>query len=304
MRLSVCRDSAIRRTFGPQETLPLAALLSFLLVGLYQFLQTAPAQFGASPLFQVLRWLSDGLMAMPLFAAAVWTGHWAASRLGLTLASRTDVFRRALLIAGALAVFLTPGWFAYNELARLTQSADLVFGHSHGAGGGITKYWVSSVVIYVLLLVPLSTATIWTAYQVINRYRFRLSKIADLFARGSVIAILLGGIPVLAWFLHEAANRAVSAQVYYTTAQQFAHIHSHAFFAADHGAHLPPPGPPVTAAPFALAYQVARAFQDGLVGQAIGLPVVALVLLWGTSQLLHQDQHQEESSHLREVAER
>ena len=304
MRLLTCLNSAIRRMFSPQETLPLAALLSFLIVGLYQFLQTAPAQFGASPLFQVLRWLSDGLMAVPLFAAAVWTGHWSASRLGLTLTSRADVFKRALLIAAALALFLIPGWFAYHELASLTQSADLVSSHSHGAGGGITKYWVGSVVVYVLLLVPLSAAAIWAAYQVGTRYRFRLPTTADLFARGSVIAILLGGIPVLAWFLHQAANRAVSAQVYYTTTLQFAHIHSHAFFAADHGARLPPPGPPVTAAPFALAYQVARAFQDGLVGQAIGLPVVALVLLWGTSRLRRQDQHQEEGSNRQEVAER
>ena len=304
MRLLTCLNSAIRRRFGPQETLPLAALLSFLTVGLYQFLQTTPTQFGASPLFQVLRWLSDGLMALPLFAAAVWTGHWTASRLGLTLTSRVDVFKRALLIAAALTLFLIPGWFAYKELASLTQSADLVSGHSHGAGGGITKYWVGSVAVYVLLLVPLLAAAIWAAYRIGTRYRFRLPKTADLFARGSVIVILLGGIPVLAWFLHQAANRAVSAQVYYTTTLQFAHIHSHAFFAADHGAHLPPPGPPVTAAPFALAYQVARALQDGLVGQAIGLPVVALVLLWGTSRLRHQDQYQEEGSHLQEVAER
>src|SRR5262245_6485893 len=304
MRLQACLNSAIRRRFSPQETLPLAALLSVLTVGLYQVLQTAPAQFGTSPLFQVLRWLSDGLMALPLFAAAVWTGHWSASRLGLTLAGRADVFKRALLIAAALAVFLIPGWFAYNELASLTQSADLVSSHSHGAGGGITKYWVGSVVVYILLLVPLSAAAIWAAYQAGTRYRFRLPKIADLFARGSVIAILLGGIPVLAWFLHQAASRAVSAQVYYTPALQFAHIHSHAFFAADHGAHLPPPGPPVTAAPFALAYQVARAFQDGLVGQVIGLPVVALVLLWGTRQLRHQDHYQEEGPHRQEVAER
>jgi hypothetical protein len=49
---------------------------------------------------------------------------------------------------------------------------------------------------------------------------------------------------------------------------------------------------------------VARAFQDGLVGQAIGLPVIALALLWGTSRLRHQDQHQEEGSYLQEVAER
>ena len=155
MRLLTCPNSAIRRSFGPQETLPLATLLSFLTVGLYQFLQTAPAQFGASPLFQVLRWLSDGLMALPLFAAAVWAGHWAASRLGLTLTSRADVFKRALLIAAALTLFLIPGWFAYKELASLTRSADLVYSHSHGAGGGITKYWVGSVVVYVLLLAPL-----------------------------------------------------------------------------------------------------------------------------------------------------
>lgn len=301
MRLLACPNSGIEPGYERSETFSLAVLLSFLVVGLDQFLQTAPAQLAASPLFQVLRWASDGLMALPLFAAAVWTGHWGAARLGYTLAGRADVFKRALLIAAILAVFLIPGWFAYNELAGLTQSADLVSSHSHGGGGGIPKYWASSTAVFALLLAPLLAAAVWISYRIAIRFRFRLPRAADISARASIITGLLGGLPVLAWYLHQAANRAAASRVYYTTALQFAHIHSHAFFAADHGAHLAPPGPPVTAAPFALAYQVARAFQDGLVGQAIGLPVVAAVLLWGTRRLRNQDQYQQEGSYFKEV---
>ena len=202
-------------------------------------------------------------------------------------------------------MFLIPGWFAYNELANLTQSADLVSGHSHGGSGTIPKYWVDGTVVYTLLLVPLVIAALWTAFRIATRFRFRLPNAAGVSVRASVIAVLLGGVPALAWLLHQAANRAASSQVYYTSALLFVHVHSHAFFAAGHKAPLPA-GPPVTAAPFAFAYQVARAFQDGLVGLAIGLPVAALVLLWGTRRLhlRDQDRFQQEGSHHEEVANR
>lgn len=305
MRLPACPNFAIRHRFGDHETLPLALVLSFLVVGLDQFLQTTPAQFGTAPLFQFLRWVSDGLMALPLFAAAVWTGHWLANRTGLGTNRRTDVFKRAFMITAALALLLIPGWFAYNELANLTQSADLVSGHSHGGNGTIPKYWVNGTVVYALLLVPLGISAAWTAFRIATRFRFRLPNAGYVLARASAITVLLGGVPALAWLLHQAANRAASSQVYYTSALLFVHVHSHAFFAAGHKAPLPA-GPPVTAAPFAFAYQVARAFQDGLVGLAIGLPAAVLVLLWGACRphLRDQDRYQQEDSHHEEVANR
>ena len=289
MRLLACPNLGDRESFGPQKTLPLALLLSFLVVGLDQFLQTAPGQFGASPLLQFLRWLSDGLMAFPLFASAVWSGHRIADRLGLTLDSRSDCVKRALLLAIAIAVVLVPGWFAYNALANATGGASFSSGHVHGSTAGtITKYWVSSAVVYALLLAPLAATVIWACYRIATRTRLRLPAAVDPVARGSLIAVLTAGVPALAWFLHQAANRAVSSQVYNTAALQLAHIHSHQFFAPFHGARLPPPGPPVTAAPFAFAYQVARAFEDGLIGQVIALPVIALLLLWTARGLSDQ----------------
>jgi hypothetical protein len=305
MRLLACLNSAARDRFSAQKTLPLALLLSFLVVGLDQFLQTAPAQFSASPLLQLLRWLSDGLMAFPLFAVGVWTGHRAADRLRLAVDSRADCVQRALLIAAALAVVLIPGWFAYNALANATGGANFSSGHEHGgAAGTITKYWVSGSTVYALLLAPLVVAVLLAAYQMAARVRFRLPAAADRLARGSLIAVLAAGVPTLAWFLHQAANRAASSQVYNTASVQLVHIHSHQFFAADKGAHLPPPGPPVTAAPFAFAYQVARAFEDAVVGQLIALPVLVLVLLWAARGLREQTISKKEGSYQEEVAER
>jgi hypothetical protein len=285
--------------------LPLALLLSFLVVGLDQFLQTAPEQFSASPLLQFLRWLSDGLMAFPLFAVAVWTGQRVADRLGLAPDDRADSVRRALLIAAAIAVVLVPGWFAYNALANATGGANFSSGHVHGSGAGtITKYWVNGSTVYLLLLAPLLAGAVAAGYLIVARVRFRLPALADRVARGSLVAALGAGVPALAWFLHQAANRAASSQIYNTAAVQLVHIHSHQFFAADKGAHLPPPGPPAPAAPFAFAYQVARAFEDGLVGQVIALPVLLLLLFWTGRMLREQAIFIKEGSYQEEVAEK
>jgi hypothetical protein len=82
----------------------------------------------------------------------------------------------------------------------------------------------------------------------------------------------------LAWLLHQAAEHAYASQVDYTTALMRVPVRSHAFFGG-----RPPRGllaAPVTAAPFAFAYQLAHALQDGLVGQAAGLPAAVMTLLW------------------------
>jgi hypothetical protein len=304
MAILTCRHSAIPRWLGRLETFSMALALSFPVVALDQFLHTSPAQFAASPAFQALRWVSDALMALPLFAAAVWTGHLIADRMGLQMISRAEIFKRALLISGSLAVFLIPGWFAYTKLPGLTQGTAPAAAHAHGANSNADAYWVSSALVYALLLAPLAAAACWAAYRMTRRPTARSPRPRVLVARASVAALLLGGVPVLAWLLHKAANRADSSRVYYTSALQFAHVHSHAFFATDHGAHLATAGPPVTAAPFAFAYQVARAFQDGLIAQAVGLPVAALMLLWGARLLRDQDRFQQERSQTEEVAKR
>jgi hypothetical protein len=304
MQSLACKNSAISNLLSRHETFCLALALSFPVVALDQFLHTSPAVIGASPAFQALRWISDTLMALPLFATGVWIGHLIADRMGLQLSVHSEIFGRALVVSGSLAVFLIPGWFAYNKLASLTQSADLAAVHSHGVGlsRDPDAYWVSNITVYALLLAPVAVAAGWAGYRVVRRYAGRRPRAARLVAWSPVLAVPLGGVCAGAWFLHLAANRADSSQVYYTSLLQFAHIHSHAFFARNPGAHLPPAGPPVTAAPFAFLYQVARAFQDGLIAQVIGLPVVALVLLWSASLLRDQVRPQHEGSNLEEVA--
>jgi hypothetical protein len=306
MALLVFKNSAVSRLLSRHETFCLAVILSFPVVALDQFLHTSPAVIGASPAFQSLRWISDTLMALPLFAGGVWTGHLIADRMGLQPTVHSEIFGRALVISGSLAVFLIPGWFAYNKLASLTQSADLAAVHSHGVGlsRDPDAYWVSNAAVYALLFAPVAVAAGWAGYRLARRLAGRRPRAGRLLAWSPVIAVLLGGISAGAWFLHQAANRADSSQVYYTSALQFAHVHSHAFFARNPGAHLPPAGPPVTAAPFAFLYQVARAFQDGLIAQVIGLPVAALVLLWGASLLRDQVRPKHEGSNLEEVANR
>jgi hypothetical protein len=96
---------------------------------------------------------------------------------------------------------------------------------------------------------------------------------------------------VLAWLLHHAAEHAYASQVNNTSALLSVPVHSHAFFGGGHGSRVPA-GPPMTPAPFAFAYQIAHALQDGLAGQAIGYPV-AVMALWSARGLRGRDQHQQ-----------
>jgi hypothetical protein len=58
----------------------------------------------------------------------------------------------------------------------------------------------------------------------------------------------------------------------------------------------------VTGAPFSFAYQLARAFQDGLIAQSVALPVAAFVLLWGAWVLRGRDHYQPDGFDHEEVA--
>lgn len=297
------RGHSLVRLFERHEVFSVAVALGVAVIAFDQFLHTSPAQFGAAPAFQVFRWVSSTLMALPLFAAAVWAGHLIADRVGLGSATRRDLFERALLISGSLAVFLTPGWFAYYEVASLTQNGDLVAAHSHAPNHSIDAYWVSDKVVYALLLAPLTALAVWGGYRIAAGFGGRLAGRTGALARSCVVAMLLGGVGAAAWFLHQAAIHADSSRVYYTGAATSPLVHSHAFFANGHGAPVAPV-PPAPAAPFSFAYQVARALQDGLIAQVVGLPLVLLTLLWGARVLHARDRYRHEGSEPEEVATR
>lgn len=260
------------------DTLRLALLVSFPVIGLGQFLHTSPGALAASPLYQSLRWVSGALLALPLVAAAVWAGHWIASRTVRGPDRVWDVFARSCAIALLLALLLAPVWFGHDTTAGPAQDQAVVSAHSHshgevsGAGGGL---------LYVLVSVPLAAAALWAGYWISNRLRFWRHRAADVFACLSVIVPLLAIALAAAWLLLQAAGEAAASQVNYTSALLSVHVHSHAFFAHPPLSHVSA-APPVTGTPFAFAYQVAHAVQDGLAGQAIGLPVTFMALLWRT----------------------
>jgi len=64
---------------GGDGSVLMAVLLAFGVVGWEQVLHTGP---GGPPFYQVLHWLSDSLLALPLGLAAVWLGTRLASRQG------------------------------------------------------------------------------------------------------------------------------------------------------------------------------------------------------------------------------
>ena len=69
---------------GSNSTLLMALPLVLGVVGFEQLLHTGP---GGPPVYQVLHWLSDSLMALPLGFVAVWLG----SRLAAVLSRNRDL---------------------------------------------------------------------------------------------------------------------------------------------------------------------------------------------------------------------
>jgi hypothetical protein len=256
-----------------QDLLRLALILSFSCTGLDQFLRTPPAQFSAQPGGQAEHWVTASLLTLPLFAAGVWAGDWIASRAGLGVARRADIIKRALIIALLAAVALIPVWFEASKVDGLARMQALITPGSHGSPD---VYWVSPAVIAALPCVCLAPAAAWAGRGIAAR--IRLARGAGTVARGAVTVTLLAAVPVLAWLLHQAAQHAYASQVSYTSASASVPVQPHAIARRAPGTRFPA-GPPVTAAPFAVAYQAAHALQDGLAGQAAGFPVIAVSLL-------------------------
>ena len=285
-----------------RELINLALLLSFPAVALDEFLRSPVAQFTAQPVLQLEHWATESLMTIPLFAVGVWAGDRIAGRLGLGLADRPAIVKRALLIMLFAAAALMPVWFERNKTDRLVQTQALVTPHSHGS---VDVYWAGSAVILALACVCLVPATAWAANAVASRLKRRpavrqtaLGTSRRALGLGGALVLVVGAAAgaALAWLLHNAAEPAYASQVNYTGALLSVPVHSHAFF----GGHAPHTvaGRSVTAAPFAFAHQIAHAFQDGLVGEAAGLPVVLTALLWkGSAAPQVRHQHEQARQH-------
>lgn len=261
------------------DVLIIALATSFTVIGLDNFLYTAPVQFQAGPGSEVLRWACDSLIVTPIFALAIWAAQWIAGRRGIGIATARDVVARALLITGCLTVAMIPVWFGHNWLTSLTQSEPLVPVHVHGKTIGANIHWVSDPVVLALAAIPLLALAGWGGYLIAARLRLPGPRPAIVAAKGALITIIAAAAPTLAWFTQKAADKSNSAQVYATSALLHVHVHSHVLF--QNGRLVPlPKGPPITPAPYEFLYQIAHAFQDGLAGMAIGLPVAIASLAW------------------------
>ncbi|HEX6518425.1 MAG TPA: hypothetical protein VF070_00200 [Streptosporangiaceae bacterium] len=257
----------------------MALLVSFPVIGLDQLLRTSPSRFAGQSAAQIQNWLADSLLALPLFALGIWAGDRIARRAGLGTPRTVDAVKRALVITVAAALALAPVWFWIDRSDDPVTAQPLVFPHAQDSGD---VYWVPSWVILTLVCVCLAPAAAWAGWRVTRRLRPRLPRVA-------VLVPLLAAAPVLAWLLHQAAGHAYASQLYYTSAQA-APARPHARAQAAREAR-PPVSAPLAAAPNAFADQAAHALQDGLAGQAIGLPVAAIVLLRGTRRPDSRNQH-------------
>jgi hypothetical protein len=111
-----------------ERTWVIAAPLAFGVVGFEQVLHTGTDT--TLPVFEVLHWISDSLLALPLAAAAVWGASRLAAWRGLDGTGRSDVLARACLIALLFAVLLVPGGFLHEQIDTLTQHKAISL-HTH-----------------------------------------------------------------------------------------------------------------------------------------------------------------------------
>jgi hypothetical protein len=259
--------------------LRLSLILSFSCTGLDEFLRTPPAQLSAQ---SAGRWLTGSLITLPLFAVAVWAGDWIARRAGLGLARRSDLSKRALIIALLSAVAVMPVWLAANRVDGLARSQALI---TPGSRGSADVYWVSSGAVTALLCVCLLPAGLWTGRALAARVR-RPGR-GGRAARAAITVTLLAVVPALAWLLHQTAGHAYASQVSYTSAAAAVPPQSHVLADRADDARFPP----APAAPDAFAAQTAHALQDGLAGQAAGFPLIAVSLLLAGRRSAGRDQH-------------
>jgi hypothetical protein len=119
-------------------------------------------------------------------------------------------------------------------------------------------HWLSDS----LLALPLAAAAVWAGHRLATRLQIGLSTVSDVFTRACMIALLLALLLVPGEALHEQADRLTHTH----TALGF---HSHT-----------PAVVGVSSGPLAIASQTLHGLTDGLEGQAVGLPLAFVVLLF------------------------
>jgi hypothetical protein len=280
MHLFTWRNAARGPRLNGREISATAVMISFPVIGLDQFLRTASGRFSAQPYGQVEHWVTDSLIMVPLFAVGVWAGDWFASQAGAGTARRADLLKRALLISLFAALAQVPAWFVVDKSDNPATAQPLVAPQAHDSGD---VYWVAPWVVIALVCVCLAPVAIWVAHAVASRLASRGSagRVTAAVTQAALLMPLLAAAVVGAWALHQAAARAYASQVYYTTASSTITRDSHVFSGAD-----------TVAAPFAFGYQAAHALQDGLAGQAAGLPVAVFALLRVARGPDDRNQHQ------------
>jgi hypothetical protein len=245
----------------------LALWLSFPVIGLEQFLRTSPGQISGQPGTAIGHWIADSMMAAPLFAIGVLAADWIARRLRLGLDHRADAAKRALLVTATCALVLAPAWFQVDRTDDPATAHPVVFPQAHESSD---VYWVASGVIIALASACLIPLAAWAALRFTRPLATRSPFHAGAIARAALIVLVVAAMPVLAWLLHQAAERAYASRVYETTSPSSVPVRPR------------PHQIQVQAAPYAIGFQAAHALQDGLAGQAAGLPVALVVLAWGT----------------------
>lgn len=295
MPSSTWMNSASADRLSGREITIMALIVSFPVIGLDQFLRTSSGRFYAQPYVQVEHWLADALVVVPLFVIGIWAGDWIAGRAGLCTGRRADVLKRALLITLLAALAQVPAWFAVNRSDNPMTAQPVIAPQAHDSGD---VYWVAPWVVIALVCVCLVPAAVWTARAIGRAVTRRVAPgepgtgrprraTATAIARGALLVLLVAAAPVLAVVLHQAAERAYASQVYYNAASAVTG-HSHVLAARQA---RPTASSAVTAAPFAFVYQGAHALQDGLAGQAAGLPAAVIALLWVTRGRNSTNQH-------------
>jgi hypothetical protein len=271
-------------------------MISFPVIGLDLVLRVASGRISAQPYELAGRWLTDSLIMLPLFALGVWAGDWVASLAGLGTARRTDLLKRALVITLFAAVTQVPAWFVVNRSVNPVTAQPLVPPQARDSGD---VYWVAPWVIIALVCVCLAPVGVWVARAIGRGLTSRIAaggtgtrrrRTKASLTQAALLVPLLAMAVLGAWALHQAAVHAYASQVSYTGAAATLTRHSHVLSATPEASR--PQSPPATAAPFAFLYQAAHALQDGLAGQAAGLPVAVIALLWVTRRLDDANQHQ------------
>jgi hypothetical protein len=255
----------------------MSLVMSLPVIGLDQVLRTPGASFAAQPGTEVQDWITDSLMAVPFFAAGIWAGDLIAGRAMIGVARLSDLLKRSLIIALLSGLAVTPVWFVINKIDNPVRAQPLVFPTAHDSGD---VYSVAPAVIIALVCVTLVPAAFWSGRGIARAVTRNAPAVTGggisraAVVRAAVPALLAAAVPVLAWLMYRAAAHAYATQVYYARGTLPAAHHLRSASLAATASRSSPPH--VRSAPGALVSQTAHALQDGLAGQAAGIPVVVL----------------------------